>query len=110
MPCDQHTFIDDYIDVLSEISHYCLSHNVQSFLIGGDMNTDISRINSANTITLKHFISNECLQLAILSNMSSVTHTFISALNTQSLIQGRSLRGGKGGNCPPWDSQFYMQI
>ena len=50
------------------------------------MNTDISRINSANTITLQHFISNECLQLTILSNMSSATHTFISALNTQSLI------------------------
>ena len=31
MPCDQHTFIDDYINVLSEISHYCLSHNVQYF-------------------------------------------------------------------------------
>ena len=68
MPCDQHTFIDDYIDVLSEIY------------------TDISIINSANAIILKHFIFNECLQLAILYNMSSVTHTFISALNTQSLI------------------------
>ena len=65
MPCDQHIFIDDYIDVLSEISHYCLSYNVQYLVIGGDLNTDISRINSANTITLKHFISNECLQLAI---------------------------------------------
>ena len=31
MPYDQHTFIDDYIDVLSEIYHYCLSHNVQYF-------------------------------------------------------------------------------
>ena len=69
--------------MLSEISLYCLSHNVQYFLIGGDLNTDISRI---NTITLKHFISNECLQLAILSNMSSVTYTFISALNTNCLI------------------------
>ena len=25
---------------------------------------------------------------------------------SQILYQGRSLRGGKGGNCPPWDFQF----
>ena len=24
--------------------------------------------------------------------------------------QGRSLRGGKGGNCPPWDFQFLKII
>ena len=65
MPCDQHIFIDEYIDVLSVISHYFLSYNVQYLVIGGDLNTDISIINSANTITLKHFVSNECLQLAI---------------------------------------------
>ena len=35
MPCDQHIFIDDYIDVLSEMSHYCLSYNVQYLVIGG---------------------------------------------------------------------------
>ena len=58
MPCDQHLFIHDYIDVLSEIYHECLSHNVQYLVIGGDLNTDISRINSANTITLKHHVSN----------------------------------------------------
>ena len=52
MPCDQHIFIDNNIDVLSEIYHYCLSYNVQYLVIGGDLNTDISRINSANTITL----------------------------------------------------------
>ena len=86
MPCDQHIFINDYIDVLSEISHYCFSYNVQYLVIGGDLNTAITRINSANTITLKHFVSNECLQLAIESNMSSVTHTFISAINSHSII------------------------
>ena len=32
MPYDQHPFIDNYIDVLSEIYHDCLSHNVQYFL------------------------------------------------------------------------------
>ena len=72
--------------MLSEISHYCLSYNVQYLVIGGDLNTDISRVNSANTITLKHFVSNECLQLAIESHMSSVTHTLISAINSHSLI------------------------
>ena len=40
MPCDQHTFIDSYIEVLSEISQYCLSHNVHYFIIAGDLNTD----------------------------------------------------------------------
>ena len=86
MPCDQHIFIDDYIDVLSEIYHYCLSHNVQYLVIGGDLNTDISKINSANTIALQQFVSNECLQLTIVSHMFSVTHTFISAINSVTLI------------------------
>ena len=31
MPCNQHIFIHNYIDVLSQITHYCFSHNVQYF-------------------------------------------------------------------------------
>ena len=35
MPCDQYSYIDTYIAVLSEISNYCMSNNVEYFLLGG---------------------------------------------------------------------------
>ena len=30
----------------------------------------------------------------------------LDAIGHRIALQGRSLRGGKGGNCPPWDFQF----
>ena len=43
MPCNVSTCIDSYVEVLSEISNYCLCNNVVHFVIGGDFNTDVTR-------------------------------------------------------------------
>ena len=43
----------DFNHVLSAISTYCLQFNVEYCIIGGDFNTDISRVNSMNTTSLK---------------------------------------------------------
>ena len=43
MPCNVSNCIDSYVEVLSEISNYCLCNNVVHFVIGGDFNTDFSR-------------------------------------------------------------------
>ena len=86
MPCDISTCIDSYVEVLSEISNYCLCNNVVHFVIGGDFNTDVSRHNSCHTIALKQFIDDECLQLCLSTDVSMVECTFIGALGTRSLI------------------------
>ena len=75
MPCDQYSYIDTYyIEVLSEISNYCMINNVDYFLLGGDLNTDFSRRYSANTIALNQFMIAECLQCCIPLHVSSVRH------------------------------------
>ena len=40
------------------------------------------------------------------SKVRRIKCTFLEPLDDLVLVQGRSLRGGKGGNCPPWDFQF----
>ena len=80
MPCDVSTCIDSYVEVLSEISNYCLCNNVVHFVIGGDFNT------SCHTIALKQFIDDECLQLCLSTDVSTVEYIFTGALGTHSLI------------------------
>ena len=40
--------------------------------------------------------------------VTSLLHSSLlrGKIYTNDYAQGRSLRGGKGGNCPPWDFQF----
>ena len=88
MPCDSttNTNLDDYNEVLSVISNFCATHNVVNCVIGGDVNTDISRIKSGNTISLQNFIEKENLFLAISEVINTVTHTYTGINNTSSLI------------------------
>ena len=58
-------FVCEYNKVLSIISIYINTHNVVYCIIGGDMNTDIIRIKSTNTISLNYFIVNEDRNLVI---------------------------------------------
>ena len=88
MPCDSttNTNLDDYNEVLSVISNFCATHNVVNCVIGGDVNTDISRIKSGNTISLQNFIEKENLFLAVNEVINTVTHTYTGINNTSSLI------------------------
>ena len=53
MPCDNtsHNIFREYNKVFSIISTYINTHNVVYCVIDGDMNTDIIRIKSTNTIS-----------------------------------------------------------
>ena len=88
MPCDSttNTNLDDYNEVLSVISNFCATHNVVNCVIGGDVNTDISRIKSGNTISLQNFIEKDNLFLAMNEVINTVTHTYTGINNTSSLI------------------------
>ena len=47
--------LQEYNDVLSTISNCLSQHNVEHCVIAGDFNTDLSSVNSGNTISLKAF-------------------------------------------------------
>ena len=88
MPCDSTTNanLDDYNDVLSVISHFCATHNVVNCVIGGDLNTDVSRIRSGNTISLHNYMDKENLFLAINEVRNTVKFTYKGINNSISLI------------------------
>ena len=88
MPCDSTTNVnlEDYNDVLSVISHFCATHNVVNCVIGGDLNTDVSRIRSENIISLHNFMDNENLFLAINEVINTVNFTYKDINNSVSLI------------------------
>ena len=58
MPCDtlSNEYLDDYNTVLSCISTCLHDYTVEYCLIAGDLNTDLSRHLSGNTICFKSFI------------------------------------------------------
>ena len=88
MSCDSttNTNLADYNEVLSVISNFCATHNVVNCVIGGDVNIDILRIKSGNTIRLQNFIEKENLFLAINEVINTVTYTYTGMNNTSSLI------------------------
>lgn len=81
MPCNVNNnteSLHSYIDVLSEISVICDKYNAQHICIGGDMNTDLSRVNCHNTEQLSQFKIREHLHFAIEHPLSNVAYTYQS--------------------------------
>ena len=88
MPCDDTIAMHDhdFNNVLSAISTYCLQHNVEYCIIGGDFNTDIPRVNSMNTTSL-HFVSDECLMFCMKSeNCINIDYTYCGHNQSISVI------------------------
>ena len=90
MPCDQGYKGDKFIeyqDILAEI-HTIANSNDSSFcIIGGDFNTDFSRVTSPHTVELKSFCSSENLVPCASLPLSLVTYTYeCSVTYTKTLI------------------------
>ena len=53
-PCDTNNneHLQDYNDVLSDISGCMIQHKIDYCVIAGDLNTDLSRLISGNTLSL----------------------------------------------------------
>ncbi len=88
MPCDN----DDaegqftYNNILADISTYCVHNNVEYCIIGGDLNTDVSRINSRHTIALNLFSNEEYLFHCINTALCDIQYTYTGPNNSFSLI------------------------
>ena len=94
MPCDSTTNanLDDYYnDVLSVISQFCATHNVVNCVIGGDLNTDVSRIRSGNTISLHNYMDKENLFLAINNNNNNNNNKNLYSYSKNTNINYNSL-------------------
>ena len=88
MPCDtsNNEYLFEYYMIMSDISTCFIDNSISNCIIGGDMNTDISRICSGNTISLQKFVAGEKLSLALSTVDNSVEHTYIGVNNSTSLI------------------------
>jgi hypothetical protein len=81
MPCDRgdhgSNYVE-YIEVLEEISELGHTNDVDNIIIGGDLNTDLSRLQSPHTGALKLFSSNESLKFGLTHECSRVNYTYES--------------------------------
>ena len=88
MPCDtrnnEHLF--EYHMILRDISKCCIDNSISNCIIGVDVNTDIARICSGNTISLQKLVAGENLSLALNTVNNSVEHTYMGVNNSTSLI------------------------
>ena len=78
MPCDERRAgenLDEFTEVLNEIHSICLNSDCQYFIIGGDLNCDVSR-NVPQTHALNTFIEQENFTLCLNHNVANVPYTY----------------------------------
>ena len=87
-PCDTNNneHLQDYNDVLSDISGCMIEHKIDYCVIAGDLNTDLSRLNSGNTLSLQPFVNNENLAFVLDKFSDDVQYTFTGIQHNHSLI------------------------
>jgi hypothetical protein len=95
MPCDGgRESADEYYEVLHAILATVSSVDVDFVVCAGDLNTDLSRNNSLNTLHLLNFLSNENFSLVDSLPSFRVAYTYESAINgSRSAIDHFMVRG-----------------
>ena len=78
--------LQDYNEILSTISTCLSQYNVEHCVIAGDFNTNLFRVNSGNTISLKAFVDEENLFLGLDKFPNRIPCTFTDIRNNHSLI------------------------
>ena len=89
MPCDtnESSNRNEYESILSEISTLCIKYCAEFVCIAGDMNTDLSRIDSWHTQTLLEFIDYENLYVPLDHMTANVKYSYSNSFfNTFSII------------------------
>ena len=70
----------------SDISGCMIQHKIEYCVIAGDLNTDLSRLNSGNTLSLQSFVDNENLAFVLEKFSDDVQYTFTGIQHNDSLI------------------------
>ena len=77
--------LQDYNDVLLDISGCMIQHKIDYCVIAGDL-TDLSRLNSRNTLSLQSFVDNENLVFVLEKFSDDVQYTCTGIQHNHSLI------------------------
>ena len=86
MPCDTGKSDDEFDYVLSVISSLELQFNTDFVIIGGDLNADLSRLQSSHTSSLIDYCKENNLT-CVNSKYLSIDYTYCNdATNSRSLI------------------------
>ena len=72
--------------ILINIAKYCDEHGILNCIIDGDMNIDMSRSKSGNTVSLRNFLSDTNFNLVLNNVDNSVEYTYRGTNNNVSLI------------------------
>ena len=88
MPCDStnNDNLQEYNETLSIISTCMSQHKINYCVIAGDLNTDLTRIHSGNSISLNTFVEKENLGYVLKKIASKVQFTFTGIKDNHSLI------------------------
>ena len=89
MPCDVHNNQSDtlYDEVLHDINFFINDHpTIDYIVVGGDFNTDITRIVSPHTILLHEFCDRESLTMCVNHPSSNIDYTYESFSGSRSTL------------------------
>ena len=67
-------------EVLDEISEICVQHDTNQFIVGGDLNPDLSRNASLHSISLRRSMSQESRKSGLQHVLSDVDFIFTSEI------------------------------
>ena len=84
MPCDcnESQNLNEFDNILSEISLLCIKYNSEYVCIAGDLNTDFTRPNSWNTKSMNAFIENKNLYAVVKHVKTNVDYTYFNDFNS----------------------------
>ena len=89
MPCDtsSNLYLQQYNEVLSHLSTNIHYNNVNHCIVAGDLNTDFTRSDSGNTISLTSFINNANLYSVLQDYKHDINYTCTySSINNSKLL------------------------
>ena len=77
MLCDSsaNSNLEEYNEVLSVISNFCATDIVENCVIGGDLNMDMSRTKSKNSISLQNLMAEQNCFLVFRETLINVAYT-----------------------------------
>ena len=89
MPCDGNNNQYDPVfnDVLHDINLLINQYSdIDHIIIGGDLNTDVSRLGSSHTTTLHEFCNRESLFMCVNHAVANIDYTYESSLGARSTV------------------------
>ena len=88
MSCDtsSNLYLQQYNEILSHLSTHIHFNNVTHCIVAGDLNTDFTRSDSGNIISLTSFINNENHYSVLQDYKHDTNFTYSSINNSKSLI------------------------